>query len=69
MFAWFRRPGRPARSQTSTEHEERLIDEALVAALTGDQREQYIAALFERAEVMKEFDVDGVRSCTAASRH
>nr|GLK40782.1 hypothetical protein GCM10017611_76570 [Rhodococcus wratislaviensis] len=41
-----------------------MIDEALVAALTGDQREDYIEALLERAKVMKEFHVDGVRSCS-----
>ncbi|MFC9553616.1 hypothetical protein ACFTWF_22440 [Rhodococcus sp. NPDC056960] len=41
-----------------------MIDEALVAALTGDQREQYIEALLERAEVMREFTVDGVRPCS-----
>ncbi|MDF3311171.1 hypothetical protein [Rhodococcus sp. T2V] len=41
-----------------------MIDEALVAALTGDQREKYIEALLERAEVMKEFNIDGVRSCS-----
>jgi len=64
MFAWFRRPGRPTKSQSSAERNERLIDEALVAALTGDQREKYIDALLERAEVMKEFNVEGVRSCS-----
>ncbi|MFE5700498.1 hypothetical protein [Rhodococcus koreensis] len=35
-----------------------MIDEALVAALTGDRREEYIEALLERAEVMTEFHVD-----------
>ena len=64
MFAWFRRPGRYARVESSAERNERLIDEALVAALTGDQPEDYIEALLERAEVMKEFHVDGVRSCS-----
>ncbi|KXF53500.1 hypothetical protein AXA44_44435 [Rhodococcus sp. SC4] len=46
--------------ESSAERNERLIDEALVAALTGDQREDYIEALLERAEVMKEFNVEGV---------
>ena len=65
MFAWFRRPGRPpTRLPSSAERNERLIDEALVAALTGDRCEEYIEALLERAEVMKEFHVDGVRSCS-----
>ena len=64
MFAWLRRPGRSARLQSSAERDERLIDEALVAALTGDRREDYIEALLERAEVMKEFHVDGVRFCS-----
>ncbi|RZL79657.1 MAG: hypothetical protein EOP32_18860 [Rhodococcus sp. (in: high G+C Gram-positive bacteria)] len=41
-----------------------MIDEALVAALTGDQREKYIDALLERAEVMKEFNVEEVQSCS-----
>ncbi|GCE42588.1 MULTISPECIES: hypothetical protein [Rhodococcus] len=41
-----------------------MIDEALVAALTGDRREEYIEALLERAEVMKEFDFEGVRFCS-----
>ncbi|MGV9870521.1 hypothetical protein [Rhodococcus koreensis] len=41
-----------------------MIDEALVAALTGDRREKYIEALLERAEVMKEFNIGGVRSCS-----
>ncbi|MGW4337923.1 hypothetical protein ACWEK5_34710 [Rhodococcus koreensis] len=50
--------------ESSAERDERLIDEALVAALTGDRREEYIEALLERAEVMKEFHVDGVRSCS-----
>ena len=67
MFAWFRRPGRSTRVESSAERDERLIDEALVAALTGDRREDYIEALLERAEVMKEFHVDGVRSCSRSA--
>ncbi|MFE7423683.1 hypothetical protein [Rhodococcus sp. NPDC057529] len=50
--------------ESSAERDERVVDEALVAALTGDRREDYIEALLERAEVMKEFHVDGVRSCS-----
>ena len=64
MFAWLRRTGRSARGESSAERDERLIDEALVAALTGDRREDCIEALLERAEVMKEFHLDGVRSCS-----
>lgn len=63
LFAWFHRPGRSAQVESSAERDELVIDEELVAALTGDRREDYIEALLERAE-MKEFHVDGVRFCS-----
>jgi hypothetical protein len=47
-------PADPHEWKSSAERDERLIDETLVAVLTGDQREDYLEALLERAEVMKE---------------
>jgi hypothetical protein len=51
-------------SPATAEESERLIEDALIAALTGDRRDEYIAALAERAETMDEFGIRGFRSCT-----
>lgn len=71
MFRWFRRAhageGRVGSgSQTKDPGSEywEQTERAIVAALTGDQREEYLAALTELSETMTELGIKEFRECT-----
>lgn len=73
MFGWFRRiragEGVPrtrliGRKKRDDNGYQQKVEAALVAALTGDQRQQYLAALAERSDLLKEFGIGWIYECT-----
>jgi hypothetical protein len=79
VFGWLRRtrvgkgnpPNRslgeyPRRKRADSDYWERA-NKAITAALTGDQREEYLAALTELSDTMTELGVTEFRACTRTS--
>lgn len=74
VFGWLRRTraGNRDPRRTSSGYPKKRVDDGywqkaeqeMVAALTGDQREEYLAALTELSETMDELGIEDFRECT-----
>jgi hypothetical protein len=73
VFGWFRRiragEGVPrtrfiGRKKRGDDGYQQKVEAVLVAALTGDQRQEYLDALAERSALLKEFGIGWIYECT-----
>ncbi|MFZ2176973.1 MAG: hypothetical protein WAW17_23635 [Rhodococcus sp. (in: high G+C Gram-positive bacteria)] len=74
VFGWLRRTRAGARDlqRAGSGYPKKRADDGywqkaeqeIVAALTGDQREEYLAALTELSETMDELGIEDFRECT-----
>ncbi|MDH6293163.1 hypothetical protein [Rhodococcus opacus] len=66
MFGWFRRTraGDTVPRKREDNGYQQKAEKAVAAALSGDLREEYLAALAERSELLKEFGDTWIYECT-----